>query len=158
MRKHKKVIVRSLIFYFIAASVFALDQLLKCAIERALPLYKSVPVIKGFFYITHIGNKGAAFGIFPGRILPLIVIGAIVSVVIVYFHVKLHKQRTYLQVALALILGGSLGNLYDRIMRSYVVDFIDFRFWPAFNIADIAVNVGIVLVIMRLIFHEEELE
>ena len=146
-----------LYFFGIAGIVLILDQVTKYLVGVGLPPYRSVPVIKGILYLTYIRNTGAAFGLFGGFRIPLIIFGIIISAIVIYFHFRISTKNYFIQGPLALILGGSLGNLADRIFRSYVVDFIDFRFWPAFNIADIAVNLGIVLLIARLIMRKESL-
>jgi len=144
-------------FFGIAGIILLIDQATKCLVGMGLPPYRSVPIIKGILHLTYIRNTGAAFGLFAGQRIPLIIIGIIVSAIVVYFHFRASPKNYFIQGPLALILGGSLGNLADRIFRSYVVDFIDFRFWPAFNIADVTVNLGIVLLIVRLVMRKEVL-
>ncbi len=144
-------------FFGIAGIVLILDQVTKYLVGLTLLPYRSVPIIKGILHLTYIRNTGAAFGLFAGFRIPLIIVGIVVSAIVVYFHFRASPKNYFIQGPLALILGGSLGNLADRIFRSYVVDFIDFRFWPAFNIADVAVNLGIVLLIVRLVMRKESL-
>lgn len=155
MRTRKLIARRHIPFYLIAAVVFIIDQLTKLLVIYSMEIYRSMTIIPGALFLTHVRNKGAAFGIFPGQILPLIAIGAVISLIIVYFHSQVPRSDRFIQVSLALILGGSLGNLFDRIFRGAVVDFIDFRFWPAFNIADAAVNIGIALTLWAIIFNKE---
>jgi len=144
-------------FWAIAFFVLVLDQLLKFSVISKLTPLRSIPVIGNFFYISYVKNTGAAFGLFAGQMAFLIIIGLAVCAVVVYFHFKVPFSSHFTQTSLALILGGSIGNLVDRIFRGYVVDFIDFRFWPAFNLADIAVNFGIFLIIVIQLTGKEDI-
>jgi signal peptidase II len=108
-----------------------------------------IPVIDGFFYLVHIGNKGAAWGMFHGYQLQLAIF-ALVSIACIYLFRKallLHKAN--MQIVFGLIIGGIIGNFWDRIAHGHVVDFLDvhlpFYRWPAFNIADSAICVGVFL-------------
>lgn len=140
-------------FSLIAISVFVLDQIIKFIISKAMIVNQSIPVVNNIFNITYVQNKGAAFGIFWGIGWPLILIGILVILGIVYFHEKM-KINDFTQLPLALLLGGSMGNIFDRVFRSYVIDYLDFRVWPVFNLADIMINVGVLLIIIHL-FQEE---
>ena len=144
-----------LYFFLIAGIIVSLDQATKLLVHANLLPFRSMPVIKGILSLSYIRNPGAAFGMFAGQRTPLILIGIAVSVIVIYFHFRISADNRNFQVPLALILGGSIGNLIDRIFRAYVVDFIDFSFWPAFNIADIAVNIGILLLAVRILFRKE---
>ncbi len=110
----------------------------------------------GFFRLTHVQNTGAAFGLFHGQTLPLIVVAS-VGVVVLFLYAFLLRRRFPLldnwlvNSALGLVLGGTIGNLIDRLRFGYVTDFIDIGFWPAFNIADSAVTVGIIIFAYSLI-------
>ncbi len=104
-------------------------------------------------YLTYIENKGAAFGLFHGLRIPLILISLVVAVIVLYFHVKIPK-RSNIQVPLAFVFGGTLSNLIDRIFRSFVIDFIDLKFWPVFNISDVMINLGVILLIYRVVFYK----
>jgi signal peptidase II len=145
-----------IIFFSIAFVIIVADQVSKYFAQLFIPPNRYVPVIKGFFYLTYVKNTGAAFGIFAGQQIPLIIIGLLVCAIILYFHFK-EIGKDYYEIPFGLVFGGSIGNLIDRIFRSYVIDFIDFRYWPAFNIADAAVNIGLLIIIFRLIFIKEDL-
>ncbi|MFH1241003.1 MAG: signal peptidase II [Pseudomonadota bacterium] len=145
-----------------ALAVLLLDQLSKLAIIHALQVYESVTVIKGFFNLVHIRNRGMAFGIMnrpdvdlPFYILLAATIGAVVLLLVWFFTLKQTAGRTIL--GLSLILGGAIGNLIDRIRFREVIDFLDFYVgpyhWPAFNVADSAITVGTFLVAISLIFQ-----
>lgn len=132
--------------FILILSVFFLDQISKFIITRQLYLHESVAVIKGIFHLTLVYNRGAAFGIFKNQTLLFIITSLIAIVLIVLKLSKNQGDRLSCQtVALCFILGGAAGNLIDRVFLGYVIDFIDFRIWPVFNIADSAITVGAVL-------------
>jgi signal peptidase II len=146
--------------FFIALAVFAADQAAKSAIESALPLHDSWPVIPGLFRLTHVKNRGAAFGIFADSTSPMkievLILLSIVALVVVLALLWRHQpnaRRTGL--GLALILGGAVGNLFDRLVHGSVVDFLDFSLggfhWPAFNIADSAIVIGAGLLVLDML-------
>ncbi|MBU3959003.1 MAG: signal peptidase II [Candidatus Omnitrophica bacterium] len=126
--------------------VLFLDQLSKFLATKKLILNKSLPVLKGIFHLTLVHNRGAAFGILKDQI-PLFIFISLFAVALAVF--KLNKSRykkfSIYNVSLSLILAGALGNLIDRLFLGYVVDFLDFRIWPVFNIADSAITIGAIL-------------
>ena len=130
----------------IAILILCVDQLTKFIIHKNLLLNQSFPVIKGIFHLTLIHNRGAAFGILKNKI-PLFIFSSVLAVILIYFYLKKDKQKNLSipTLALSLILGGALGNLVDRIFLGYVVDFLDFRVWPVFNLADSAITIGAIL-------------
>ena len=141
-------------------AILLLDQWTKHAVVQALPLYRRVKVIQGFFNLTHVRNTGGAFGIFGGEkgglgsilfvVVSLIAIGAILFL---FFRVK-ENEKT-LAFSFSLILSGAVGNLIDRLRFGEVVDFLDFHLssyhWPAFNVADSAICVGIGLMALEML-------
>jgi signal peptidase II len=133
-------------FLAITMVVVALDQLTKAVVVRALAEGDSRPVIDDILRLSHVRNSGAAFSLFPG--LPgLFVLAGIAGVV--FFAVLLARRPgALIGSAAALVAGGALGNLVDRLTRGRVVDFVDFRYWPAFNVADAAVSVGAGLLLL----------
>jgi len=147
------------IFLITLLLVVGLDQISKMYVSSVMSLYASYPVIDGFFNITYIRNPGAAFGFLANaapvfRSLFLIVMSAAAIVMILWFLAKNKSAGRLLTFALALILGGAVGNLLDRIRFGSVVDFLDFYIaswhWPAFNVADSAISVGAVLLILEM--------
>ena len=142
------------IFALVGASVLVLDQITKLAVTAVLAPYEIVKTVPGFFNIVHYLNPGAAFGIlnksgFSGK---LILIGvSIGALVLIASMVRGSKDRLY-TFALSLIAGGAAGNLVDRIRQGSVIDFLDFHIgghhWPAFNVADSAITVGVGLAIL----------
>lgn len=139
----------------IAGSVLLLDQLTKLWAERALTLYAPVEVTS-FFNLTLVYNPGAAFSMFSSAggwqrwVLSGVAVG--VGVLIVGWLARLPRRAVWQVTALGLILGGAIGNLIDRIRLGMVVDFLDFHYaglhWPAFNVADAAITVGAVLLVI----------
>jgi signal peptidase II len=148
-------------FTLIAGLVVVLDQLTKLLVLAKMPLYHSITVIPGFFNLTHIRNPGGAFGFMAGgshglRNLLFIGVSAIAMGLIVYFYRSTPKTHPYLASALAMIFGGAVGNLIDRLRFNEVVDFLDLYLgayhWPAFNVADSAISVGITIFIAHVVF------
>ena len=147
--------------FLIALSVVVLDRLAKWVVARNIALHDSVQVIPDFFRITHVENRGAAFGIFndsPSQWkVGLLVLFSIVALVIVSALLwKSSHTMTASAVGLSLILGGAMGNLWDRLLNKRVVDFllvyIGSYQWPAFNVADSAIVIGAGLLVFEIIF------
>ena len=142
------------------AIIVIADQITKQIVDRAMPLYHSIPVIDGFFNLTYIRNTGAAFGIFSGSAaafrLPFLIIFSLIAIgFIVTMLRRLNRDQTGLITALSFILGGAIGNLIDRIVYGEVIDFLDLYWgryhWPAFNLADSFITIGVVITIYYLI-------
>jgi signal peptidase II len=129
-----------------AILVLFLDQLSKHLAVKNLILNQSVPIIKGIFHLTLIHNRGAAFGILKNQV-PLFIFISLFAIILIYFNLKKsrNKENIVFNISLALILGGALGNLIDRLFLGYVIDFLDFRIWPVFNVADSAITIGAIL-------------
>jgi len=118
--------------------------------------HESIPIIENIFHITLVKNPGAAFGIFQGQTMFLVVVTIAIIFLLVGVYWKLARQNTILTIGLALQAGGAAGNLIDRIRFSYVVDFFDFRIWPVFNIADIAIVVGAIIIAWQILVWPDE--
>jgi signal peptidase II len=158
--------LRRLIFLFWPTLlVLFLDQMTKMWIRTSMTLGESIPVLgKDFFRLTHVENTGVAFGLQAGGVLFLSLFNAIASVGLIYLLLRSSREATtesprIVQFALALILGGAIGNLIDRAAFGRVTDFFDFDFpdfimtrWPVFNIADSAVLIGVTLWCLYLVF------
>jgi len=140
---------RSVVFFLIGLLIVVADQLSKAWIRTNLLEGHSIFEL-GFFRVIHVHNTGAAFGLFQGQsfILTIIAIAAI-TVILVYALVSYRyfpwPESRLGKLALGLLLGGTVGNLIDRLRLGYVTDFIDFDYWPAFNIADSCVTIGVIL-------------
>ena len=131
----------------VALCVVLLDQASKEWVRGAFSLHESVPVMPGFFHLTYIRNTGAAWGMFSGQNIALSALALVMLAVLVVFRRKILPPGRVHRVALGLLCGGIVGNLFDRLRLDYVVDFLDFfhRGWhfPAFNVADSAICVGV---------------
>lgn len=141
------------VYYLAAAVVFAIDYVSKKWIEHNLELNEQIKVIGNFFLITFIHNRGAAFGILQERRWFFLLITIAVVIAIVIYLGRSHKNNRRLMMwALALILGGALGNFLERAIYGQVVDFLQFNFgsytFPIFNIADSAIVIGVGLIIL----------
>ena len=147
----------------IALLVISADQITKAMVERSIPEGTLVPVLPGFFNLTHTKNTGVAFGIFSGSPAPwktalLIVVSALLIVAVVGFVWRSRPLHWGANVGLVLVLGGALSNLADRIRAGQVVDFLDIYWrsyhWYAFNLADSAIVVGAGFLAIQVIFSE----
>lgn len=132
----------------LAIIVFALDQAAKFLVVQNLSLYESwslFPNLARLFKFTFITNTGAAFGMFPqlGGVFMVVAVVVITAIVVFYHH--LPTANLWVRVSLGMQLGGALGNLIDRIIRGYVVDFVDIGFWPIFNLADLSIVLGVTI-------------
>jgi signal peptidase II len=148
--------------FWIVGLVVLLDQITKAMVMAWLPLYHSIPVIPGCFNLTHIHNPGGAFGFLAHqspwiRHSVFLVVSTLAAVLIFYFYRKTPESYRWLGAGFALILGGAAGNLIDRFRFGEVVDFLDFFIgawhWPAFNVADSAVSIGMAIFVFHLLFH-----
>ena len=117
--------------------------------------YDSIPIIPPVFYLTYIQNPGAAFGMMARQTGFFILTTILIIVVTLFFYRKI-LQSTLLQLEIGLIIGGALGNLIDRIRFKQVVDFLDFRIWPVFNLADTAILIGVGLLIWDTLFNSQQ--
>ena len=142
------------------AVILILDQLTKFVVDRTMPLHHSIPVIDDVFSLTYIRNTGAAFGILAGSAarfrLPFLVLFSVLAIAFIIMMVRrLPDREKGLITALAFILGGAIGNLIDRIAYGEVIDFLDFYWsryhWPAFNLADSFITIGVLITVFYLI-------
>ena len=149
--------------FIIAALVLIFDQITKAVVMNAMPLYESIAVIPGFFNLTHIHNPGGAFGFLARQIAGVrhvifIFLSSGAICLIFYFYRRTPRSHPLLAGGFALIMGGAVGNLIDRIRFGKVVDFLDFYIgkyhWPAFNLADSAISVGIGIFVYHIVFNK----
>ena len=134
-------------------SVVALDQFTKALVMKSMVPGQSIPILQDIFHLTYVLNPGAAFGILSNQRVFLLVTGAILILATAYFYPMLKKSDGRLQFGATAILSGAVANLIDRIQTGYVVDFFDFRVWPVFNVADIAIVVGMGFMIYAILFR-----
>lgn len=154
MSVKSKIVAGWLVFILVT------DQLTKFIVDRTMPLHHSIPVIDNLFNLTYIRNTGAAFGIFAGsaaafRLPFLILVSVLAAGFICALLRRLPETEKGLMTALAFILGGAVGNLIDRVVHGEVIDFLDFYWagyhWPAFNVADSFITVGVAITVFYLI-------
>ena len=155
--------VARIVYLFIALTVVLLDRWTKRIVARRIPLYQHIQIIPGFFRLTHTENTGAAFSLFADSTAPwktgfLIGFSVIALVVVSILLWKNNHAHVITGVALSLIMGGALGNLWDRITSGRVVDFllvyVKVYQWPVFNLADSAIVVGAGLLVLEIIFGQ----
>lgn len=140
--------------------IIILDQVTKFAAKTKLKPVYNVDLIQGYFSLSYVENRGAAFGIFRGNMLLLIGVTSLVTLFIIFYIIKYKNINKYFRLSLILIAAGAIGNLIDRITLGYVVDFFHFYIrdifdWPVFNIADISVVCGTILLALNIIFVKE---
>ena len=153
------------VLLILCVGIIAADQWTKCVVQQKLALYQRVEVIQGFFNLTHVRNPGGAFGIFGGEkgglgswlfvVVSLVAIGSIL-----FLLAKTREDEKTLSVSFSLVLSGAIGNLIDRFRFGEVVDFLDFYLlsyhWPAFNVADSAICIGIGLMAFDLLIRDRK--
>lgn len=139
---------KHILIFTTALSVLIFDQLTKFLIRTNFQLNDSIPIIKNILHLTYITNTGSAYGLFKDFNVFFIIFSFIVIFAIFYFMKQIKQNEKSLQFAIGLLLGGTIGNLIDRISYGAVTDFIDFRIWPVFNAADSAVTISVILLII----------
>ncbi|MDY7032356.1 MAG: signal peptidase II [Thermodesulfobacteriota bacterium] len=152
-----------LITTIIALGVITLDQSLKLYVDRVVPLYHSISIIKDFVDITYVRNSGAAFGFLAGQVNSLRLFFfttlTVAAIVVIFILLKKLKDNQLLLISsLSLIMGGAVGNLIDRVRIGEVIDFIDIHWhshhWPAFNVADSAITIGGIFWVIEILFKK----
>ncbi len=134
-----------------ALVVLGLDQLSKSLVRSRIPLGASWAPFKGverFFSFTHVTNRGIAFGLLPEWGDYFLYVGIIVVFLLLLYHYRLKETSPFLYFCFGMQIGGALGNLMDRIRYGCVTDFLDFKFWPVFNVADSSITVGTLLLLL----------
>ena len=141
--------------------ILVIDQATKLYVDANFRLHESVPVIRGWFHLTYVRNKGAAFGILSDSAIriPFFITVSIVAMLAILWYIKrLRADQKLTAFALSLVFSGALGNLVDRIRFGEVIDFLDVfwkrHHWPAFNVADSAITVGVALLILDMFLEE----
>ena len=133
--------------------IIIIDQISKHYIQQNMQLGASIPVVKNVFHITYILNPGAAFGIMEHKTVFFIVVAALLLIGVIYIFPRIPAEYKLLRNGIGLMSGGAVGNVIDRARTGYVVDFFDFRIWPIFNIADIAIVIGVAFIIYTLLMN-----
>ncbi|MCX5699344.1 MAG: signal peptidase II [Candidatus Omnitrophica bacterium] len=137
--------------FIIVSSVILLDQITKFLALRFLQLNNPVPLIKNFLNLTLVYNRGAAFGLFQNQLL-LFVLVSLFAIGFILYNLK--TNSIILKLCLSLILGGAVGNLIDRLRFGFVIDFLDLRIWPVFNIADSVITLAALALSWELLFRK----
>lgn len=153
------------LFSTIALFGMIVDQLTKVYIDRSMQLFDSIPIVENFFHITYVRNKGAAFSFLSNaswRLPFFIIVSIIAALVILIAFRKLRDNQRLAQISLAMIFSGAVGNLIDRVRLGEVIDFLDAHWyrhhWPAFNVADSLICVGVFLLAIDMILEEKRLK
>lgn len=158
------VIPLNLIPIVITILLILLDQGTKLWALGSLKPIHSMTVVEGFLDLTFVENRGVAFGMLSGQRWFILLLTVVIVGALVYFYRTLPRKKAYLplRAALLLVLSGAVGNIIDRLLRGYVVDFFEFTFfdWPVFNVADIYVVVGVLLMVFLILFvmKDEDLD
>ena len=154
-------------FFLIAVLVLLLDRITKWAVASNIALHDSVPVVPGCFRLTHVQNTGAAFGLFAEsaaqwKVGALVTFSVLALIVVSALLWRNSHSLSTTTIGLSLILGGAMGNLWDRMISGHVVDFLDFYVgsyhWPAFNVADSAIVIGAILLVSEIVFAKSARE
>lgn len=148
-------------FFALAALITLLDQASKWWMQWTLAPGQSVPIIPGILHLTLTFNTGIAFGLFPQYGRFFLWLSVVVVIVVVLYYLRVPRPGAWTTVIAGLLIGGALGNLWDRVRLGHVVDFIDFRVFPVFNVADTAITVATLLWIVRVwmpLRHDEVAE
>lgn len=138
-------------FFLMILATFLLDQASKAAVQLWMYHGESIPVAPHFFHLTYILNPGAAFGLMAYQTPLLVAVAVILLLGVIVGYRRIQVEGPLFRYGLSLIVGGALGNLVDRLRYGHVVDFLDFRVWPVFNLADTAIVLGACLIILQLL-------
>jgi len=139
--------------FIITTTVIVLDQLAKFFALRTLQLNTPVPLIKNFLNLTLVHNYGGAFGLFQNQLL-IFVLVSFFAIGLILYNLKNKTNSIIIKLSLSLILGGAIGNLIDRLRFGFVIDFIDLRIWPVFNIADSMITIAALFLTWELCFRK----
>jgi signal peptidase II len=137
-------------FFLFTLITLLLDQFSKIILQKFLTEGVTIPVWPPFFYLTYIRNPGIAFGLFANQNMLLSIMIVLVIIAAAAAYIFFTQGHPKIKVGLGLLLGGALGNIIDRLRIGQVIDFLDFRFWPVFNLADVAIVCGALLFIVAL--------
>ncbi len=156
---------RYTLFAAISTIGIIIDQITKVYIDRSMQLFDSITIVENFFHITYVRNKGAAFSFLSNaswRLPFFITVSIIAALVILIAFRKLRDDQRLAQISLAMIFSGAVGNLIDRIRLGEVIDFLDAHWyrhhWPAFNVADSLICVGVFLLAIDMLLEEKRLK
>ena len=137
----------------VALAAVAADQVTKAIVRSRLDLYEAVDVTS-WFQIHHVRNTGIAFGLFPGAASPVTILTGVAVIWMLVYFTRAGARHPLMPVAFGFLLGGSLSNLVDRVRQGYVTDFLDPKYWPAFNLGDVFITIGVIALIAIFVFGE----
>ena len=150
---------RGFLLPVVAVLTLVIDQISKRAVMTSLrpgESWNPVAALERWVSLTYVTNTGAAFGLFPDYGVVFMVVAVVVIVTIIFYYRHLPGEQWLVQASLGLQLGGALGNLLNRLQYGHVIDFIDFKIWPVFNVADSSIFVGVVILAFLLLRHGED--
>lgn len=133
------------------------DQAVKHLIRTTMVEGQSIPIIANIFHITYIENPGAAFGILANQRILFLVLTALIVGIMIYLYFSLQNKKSLTAISLGIVVSGAIGNFIDRFLQGTVTDFLDFRIWPIFNIADICICIGLVFICYFVIIKGEDI-
>ncbi|MGE5395988.1 MAG: signal peptidase II [Chitinophagales bacterium] len=142
-------------FVLVFIGILGLDQLTKYLVRAYMEVNQSIPLIQNILHLSYVRNQGAAFGLFPG-LQEILMFSAIVVIIGVLIYIRKQQPPALTVFSLVLIAAGAAGNLIDRLVFNSVIDFMDFRFWPVFNVADSSLVVGTILLAWLILFPRKE--
>ena len=145
---------RNLYLLALWLSILGMDQATKALVKNLMSVGESIPADTPV-RLTYVQNTGSAFGLFPNQTFALTIAAVVGVVVIAFVFFRSGGTSNLLAISLTMQLGGAIGNLIDRIAYGYVVDFVDFRFWPVFNVADSSITIGFVVLAVALLFGKD---
>lgn len=146
-----------MIYFLIIALIIIFDRITKILVSANMAVGDTIPLIENIFHLTYVQNRGAAFSMWEQQWLILVLLpAAVMAVGMAVLYIKRKTWNRVYLLSIAFICGGGLGNLIDRTIQGYVVDFFDFRVFPVFNIADIFICAGCGLLILYIIFFERK--
>ncbi|MBQ1510680.1 MAG: signal peptidase II [Selenomonadaceae bacterium] len=141
--------------FFLFFGIILVDQIVKLIVRLNMMPGESIPLVPQVFHFTYVLNPGAAFGILENQRMFFIVAGIVILLAVLLLYPRLRRQNPWLRYGCIALLGGAVGNLIDRIYNGLVVDFLDFRIWPVFNVADIAIVGGVGCMLYAILFKEK---
>jgi signal peptidase II len=156
--------VRRVPWALLVGAIVCVDQVTKALVQQSMALHESRPILEGFLSLTHVRNRGAAFGLLSDADIPyqaalFSVVSVAALIAIAVYAVRLPPKSSLPRAGLALILAGAIGNLIDRALLGYVIDFVDVYWrshhWPAFNVADSSISVGVTLLLLDSLFSPQ---
>lgn len=142
--------------FVLLALILAADQLTKYAISANFLPGESLPVVPHIFHITYVLNPGAAFGMLPQARWFFVLAAAALFIAFMAYHRQLKRQPVAFYYGCVAMLAGAVGNLIDRIRQGLVIDFFDFRIWPVFNVADVAIVLGVAGMVFAILFRMKD--